>query len=85
VQATRFVNAFEVGRARTAENGEPFAYGWDFRIEIPLFDFGTARVAQAEALYMQAVSRVTQAAVDAQSELREAYAAYRSTYDTAKR
>lgn len=84
VQATRFVNAFEVGRARTAENGEPFAYGWDFRIEIPLFDFGTARVAQAEALYMQAVSRITQAAVDAQSELREAYAAYRSTYDAAK-
>jgi outer membrane protein TolC len=49
-----------------------------------LFDFGTARVARAEALYLQAVSRVAQAAVDAESELREAYAAYRTAFDTAR-
>jgi outer membrane protein TolC len=84
VKATRFVNALEVGRARTKEDDDPFAYGWEFRIEIPLFDFGTARVARAEALYLQAVSRVAQAAIDAESELRAAYSAYRTTYDTAR-
>jgi len=84
VKTTRFINALEVGRARTKEGDDPFAYGWEFRIEIPLFDFGTARVARAEALYLQAVSRVAQAAVDAESELREAYSAYRTAFDTAR-
>jgi outer membrane protein TolC len=84
VKTTRFINALEVGRARTREGDSPFAYGWEFRIEIPLFDFGTARVARAEALYLQAVSRVAQAAVDAESELREAYSAYRTAFDTAR-
>jgi outer membrane protein TolC len=84
VQTTRLINALEVGRARTKEGDHPFAYGWEFTIEIPLFDFGTARVARAEALYLQAVSRVAQAAVDAESELREAYSAYRTSFDTAR-
>jgi outer membrane protein TolC len=84
VKTTRFIDAFEVGRARTKEGDHPYAYGWEFRIEIPLFDFGTARVARAEALYLQAVSRVAQTAVDAESELREAYTAYRTAYDTAR-
>jgi outer membrane protein TolC len=84
VKTTRFIDAFEVGRARTKEGDHPYAYGWEFRIEIPLFDFGTARVARAEASYLQAVSRVAQTAVDAESELREAYTAYRTAYDTAR-
>jgi outer membrane protein TolC len=41
-------------------------------------------VARAEALYLQAVSRVAQTAVDAESELREAYGAYRTAFDTAR-
>ncbi len=84
VKTTRFINALEVGRARTKEGDHPFAYGWEFTIEIPLFDFGSARVARAEALYLQAVSRVAQVAVDAESELREAYSAYRTAFDTAR-
>lgn len=84
VQTTRFVNALEVGRARTKEGDNPFAYGWDFSVEIPLFDFGTARVAQAEALYMQGVSRVAETAVNARSEVRQAYSGYRTAFDTAK-
>jgi outer membrane protein TolC len=84
VKATRFINALEVGRARTKEGQDPFAYGWEFNISIPLFDFGTARVARAESLYMQAVSRVVETAVNAESEVREAYTAYRTSYDTAR-
>lgn len=84
VRTTRFVNAFELGRARTRETDEPYAYGWDFTIEIPIFDFGTARVAQAEALYMQGVNRVAETVVNAASEVHEAYNAYRTTFDTAR-
>lgn len=84
VRATRFVNALEIGRARTKEDEQPFSYGWEFSIEIPLFDFGTARVAQAEALYMQSASRLAEIAVNARSEVREAYSAYRTAHDVAR-
>jgi outer membrane protein TolC len=84
VKTTRFVNALEVGRARTKEGDHPFAYGWEFSIEIPIFDFGASRVAQAEALYMQGVSRMAETALNASSEVRQAYSAYRAAFDTAR-
>jgi outer membrane protein TolC len=84
VRATRFVNAVELGRARTKEGDDPFAYGWSFSLEIPLFDFGTARVAQAEALYMQSASRLAETVVNARSQVREAYAAYRTSHALAR-
>jgi outer membrane protein TolC len=84
VRATRFVNALEIGRARTKEDDHPFSYGWAFSVEIPLFDFGTARVAQAEALYMQSASRLAETAVNARSEVREAYSSYRTAHDVAR-
>ena len=43
-----------------------------------------ARVARAEYTYMQAVNRAADIAVRARSEVREAYAAYRTAYDLAK-
>ena len=51
---------------------------------MPLFDFGSARVARAEATYMQAVNRTAQVAINARSEVRESYSAYRTAYDLAK-
>jgi outer membrane protein TolC len=83
-KATRFVNAFELGRARTKEGGDPFAYGYVVGIEIPIFDWGTARVARAEATYMQSAQRYAEAAIQARSEVREAYGAYRTSFDLAK-
>lgn len=83
-QFTRFVNVLEVGRARTREGDHPFAYGYEISLEIPLFDWGGAKVARAEALYMQSVHRVAEVAVNARSEVREAYSAYRTAYDTAR-
>jgi outer membrane protein TolC len=83
-KATRFVNALELGRARTKEGGDPFAYGYTVGIEIPIFDWGQARVARAEATYMQAAQRLAEAAIHARSEVREAYGAYRTGFDLAK-
>lgn len=83
-KATRFINALELGRARTREEDDPFAYGYVLGLEIPIFDWGTARVARAEATYMQAARRVAEVAIHARSEVREAYGAYRTAYDLAR-
>ena len=83
-KVTRFVSALEFGPARTKEDPEPWKRGYEVSLQIPLFDWGGARVAKAEALYMQAVHRLAQTAIDAESETREAYVAYRTAYDTAK-
>jgi outer membrane protein TolC len=50
---------------------------------VPIFDFGEVRVREAREAYMGAVNRLTEKAVNARSEAREAYAAYRSSYDIA--
>lgn len=85
-RATRFINVFEVGPARVLEGGKDSAYknGYEISFELPIFDWGGAKVAKAEALYMQAVARAAEAAVDARSEIREAYGAYRATHDIAR-
>ncbi|HEX7951685.1 MAG TPA: TolC family protein, partial [Burkholderiales bacterium] len=49
-----------------------------------LFDWGDARVAKAQAIYMQSVNRVAETAVNARSEVRESYAAYLTAYELAK-
>ena len=84
VNATRFINAMELGRARTKEGDERFAYGYVVGVEIPIFDWGGARVARAEATYMQAAHRVAEVAINARSEVREAYGAYRTAFDLAR-
>ncbi|MGZ8272369.1 MAG: TolC family protein [Burkholderiaceae bacterium] len=83
-KVTRFINVLEVGYEYNTSNEEPRQTGWEVSVEIPLFDFGTARLARAEATYMQAVHRAAKVAVDARSEVREAYDRYRATYDIAR-
>jgi outer membrane protein TolC len=83
-RTTRFINVFEVGVSRTTSNVEPTERGWEIGFELPLFDWGDARVAGAEALYMQSVHRAAEIAVNARSEVREAYGLYRSAYSIAR-
>src|SRR5262250_1723798 len=85
-QASRFINILDAGYADKLEKrpDERFLMrGFDIRLQIPIFDFGEVRVRQAEATYMQAVNRLLALAVNARSEARDAYRAYRSTYDIA--
>lgn len=81
---TRFVNVLDLSYRRNGSNELPRQTGYEISFEIPLFDWGDARIAKAEALYMQSVQRAAQVAVDARSEVREAYLGYRSSYDIAK-
>jgi outer membrane protein TolC len=83
-KATRFINVLELGALRTRSNELPVKRGYEVSLELPLFDWGDARVAKGEALYMQAVERAAEAAINARSEVREAYGAYRSSYDIAR-
>lgn len=85
-KTTRFINALEIGPARVLEGrrGDAYKNGVDIAFELPLFDWGDAKVARAEAIYMQSVHRAAQMASNAQSEVREAYNHYLTTYEMAK-
>jgi len=83
-RTTRFINVFELGYANKSQTDAPAEHGYALSLELPLFDWGGARVARAEAAYMQAVNRVLAAAVTARSEARERYLAYRNAYDVAR-
>lgn len=87
-RATRFVNVLEVGAVRNSMrssfNNAPVESGYEVSLELPLFDWGEARVAKAEAIYLQALNRTAEIAINARSEVREAYAAYRSSHAIAR-
>ena len=83
-RTTRFINVLELGLLRNGSNVAPTQRGWEISVELPLFDWGGARVARAEAVYMQAVHRAAETAINARSEVREAYGGYRSAWDIAR-
>lgn len=83
-KVTRFVSLLEVGVLSNSETGQPRQRGWEVEVGLPIFDFGGARVARAERLYMQAANRTVEAAIEARSEVREAYSSYRTSFDVAK-
>jgi outer membrane protein TolC len=84
-KATRFINVLEVGYRSKSDSGLPLKQGYQISFELPLFDFTGAKMARAEYVYMQAVNRAAEVATNAQSEVRETYAAYRTAYDLARR
>jgi outer membrane protein TolC len=85
VRATRLVNVLEVGVVNNGSSEAPTQRGWEVSLELPLFDWGGAKVARAESVYMQALQRAAATAVNARSEVREAHGAYLAAWDIAKR
>jgi len=93
---TRFINMLEVAGVSTTEKdvkrteaGEVeiekiSRRGFEIEVQIPIYDFGEARVRLAEETYMQAVNRLLERAVNVRSEAREAYQSYRGAYDIAR-
>jgi outer membrane protein TolC len=82
--STRFLDLLELGVHHNSETGSPTQRGWEIELRVPLFDFGGARSARAAHLYRQSVQRTRETAIQARSEVREAYHAYRTAYDLAK-
>jgi len=85
-KATRVINVLEAGPSWAKQGPSDAAYerGYAVTLEIPIFDSGAARLRKSEALYAQAVDRFAQAALEARSQVREAYAAYRASFDIAR-
>src|SRR5262245_52705571 len=88
---TRFINVLEVGAASTNEKEieESGAVrtrrrGAEVEFQIPIYDFGEARVRLAEETYMRAVNRLIERAVNVRADAREAYQKYRGAYDIAR-
>jgi len=80
----RFVDLLDFGLHDNSASPAPHQRGWEIELRIPIFDFGGARAARAEQIYMQSVNRAAQTAVQARSEVRETYAAYRTAFDLAR-
>jgi outer membrane protein TolC len=88
-RATRFINVLEISgianTVREGRTGESFTQrGFEIELQVPIFDFGEARVRQAEQTYLEAVNRLAERAVNVRSEAREAYARYRAQYEIAR-
>lgn len=83
-KASRFINVLDVGYANKSETGAPRGNGYEIELELPIFDWSGSKVAKAEAIYMQSIHRTADIAIRARSEVREAYSAYRTTYDVAR-
>ena len=86
-QATRFVSLLDgagVSKTTRPADGPTLRQrGVEVEFQVPLFDFGEVRVRDAEQTYLEAVNRLIEKAVNVRSEARDAYRAYRSTYDIA--
>lgn len=83
-RVTSTVNALEFGALRNSPPGEPTEEGYRVEWRLPLFDWGDARRANAEAVYLAALNRTAQVSAEAYSHVRESYQAYRTAYDLAR-
>lgn len=93
---TRFINVLEVAGLFNKEKEETVdeegkketevtrRRGFEVEFQIPIYDFGEARVVRAEETYMQSVNRLLERAVNVRSEARQAYQTYRAAYDIAR-
>ena len=85
-KATRFINVLNVvmeGEKSAADN--EVLTGPVLKLEVPLFDFGGARIARYQAQYEQSVNHLKETALNAESQVRENYANYLSKYTDTKR
>jgi outer membrane protein TolC len=83
-KATGYVSVLEVGYRHNSATGEERRTGYEIELRLPVFDWGGAATTRAEHTYMQAVNRAADVAVQARSEVREAYFAYRTAFDLAR-
>ncbi|MEW6691594.1 MAG: TolC family protein [Pseudomonadota bacterium] len=83
-RATRFINVLEAGVMNNTASEAPPQRGYEIELTLPLFDWGEAKVARAEAVYLQAMENVRATAIRARSEAREAWLRYRTAFDLAR-
>ncbi|CAL95565.1 TolC family protein [Azoarcus olearius] len=83
-RVTSIVNGLHVAGVNNSETGEAPQRGFEIELPLPLFDFGDASRAGAEARYLAAFNRSLQVARNASSQLRTSYEGYRNAHDLAR-
>ncbi|AKM32829.1 hypothetical protein AB870_13210 [Pandoraea faecigallinarum] len=83
-RVTRFVNVLDAAYRNNSETGRPSEHGYEISLEIPLFDWGSTRVAGAEARYRQSVDRLADTAVAARADARTRRAQTLAAWDIAE-
>lgn len=91
-EATRYVSMLQLAGIFNNETANPLTNfdtainrgGAQIDLQIPIFDTGEARMRTARETYMRALNLLGAKAVDARSEARIAYDAYRATYEIAR-
>lgn len=79
------INVLELGLERNSSNEAPTQRGVGLSVELPLFDWGGARIAGAREAYGQSLERAAQVAIDARSEVRVARANAEAAWRIARR
>ena len=80
-KATSFVNVFHLGGINNSETGRANQRGYELELSIPIFDWGDANRGRAQAQYFAAIERLRQTTIDAESNVREQYAGYKTAYE----
>lgn len=81
-RVTSTVNALDVSVLRNSRP-EGDQHGFGAELQLPIFDFGGARRANARALYEAALAKTARVVRNAQADLRESYSMYRAAFDLA--
>jgi outer membrane protein TolC len=81
---TSVINGFDIAGVYNSETSKAPKKGYELEIPLPIFDFGDALRTGSQARYMARLNRTAQLAVNATSEVRQSYAAYRTAYDIAR-
>lgn len=82
-KATRFISALDLGYQHNTASAQALQHGWQVDIELPIFDGGQTRIAQADAIYQQALAAAAEVALNANSELRISYSRYQQAHQQA--
>lgn len=82
-QNTRLLKEVELSASseKTTDSSRFNTFG--IKIPLPIFDFGQGLTSKTQAVYNQSVQHLYETAVNVRSQVREAYAASRYTYDKA--
>lgn len=83
-RSTRFISTLDLGYQHNTADGEPHQTGYEIDFQIPLFDWGDARVARAQSAYLRGARHTAQIVSAARAEVRISYATYRTAYELAR-
>src|SRR5690606_11681008 len=83
-RTTRFINVLDLGYQHNSYSDQSKQTGFDISFELPIFDGGSNKTAEAEAIYQRALAQTSETAVKACSEARDAYQRYQTAWTLAQ-